>query len=60
VKSSSTTRVAGGAVIGILLVASVLVLATDLRVEHLGPVIFFSVTLATVAALLLVPVRKGS
>ena len=42
-----------------LLVAGVLVLATDLRVEHIGPVIVYGGTLAAVVALLVAPVRKA-
>ena len=57
--SSSTTRTAAGIVLGSVLIAGVLVSATDLRVEYLGPVMVYAVALATVVALLLAPAGKA-
>ena len=45
----------GGALVGILVGASVLVATTGLRVEHLGPVILYGVALVGVTALVLAP-----
>jgi len=59
VSSSSTTRTAAGIVLGSVLIAGVLVSATDLRVEYLGPVMVYGVALATVVALLLAPAGKA-
>jgi len=42
-----------------VLIAGVLVSATDLRVEYLGPVMVYAVALATVVALLLAPAGKA-
>lgn len=59
VRSSRPTRIAAGALLGLLLVTGMLVLTTDLRVEHLGPVIVYGVALTTVVALLLTPTGKA-
>jgi hypothetical protein len=48
----------GGAVVAILLVAVVLVAITDLRVEHLGPVLLYGLAAVGVVALLLAPAGK--
>lgn len=58
-RPSSTSRGAFGFVLGTLLIAGLLVVTTDLRVEHLGPVIIFAVALAGVVALLLAPPGKA-
>jgi hypothetical protein len=60
VKSSSATRIAAGTVLGMLLVAGVLVLTTDvLGVEHLGPVIVYGVALVGAVAMLFAPIGKA-
>jgi hypothetical protein len=60
VRSSSTTRIAAGIVLGLLVIAGVLVLTTDLlHVEHFGPVIVYGVALAGVVALLVAPTGKA-
>lgn len=59
VTSSSITRIAAGIVLGLLLITGVLVLTTDLHVEHFGPVIVYGVALATVLALVFAPTGKA-
>ena len=53
----STTSLAIGAFLAMLLVMAVLVPTTSLRVEDLGPVIVFGGSLVAVGVLLFAPVR---
>jgi hypothetical protein len=55
VTSSSMTRIAAGAFLGMLLVTGVLVLTSDLRVEDMGTVIVFCVAVLSVVLLLYGP-----
>lgn len=59
VSSSSITKLAAGAFLGLLLITGALVLTTDLRVEDSGPIIVLGVSLASVFLLLFAP-TKGS
>jgi len=55
---SSTTTIAVGAFLAIMLVMALLVAATGLRVEDFGPVIVYGVALVGVSVLLFAPTPK--
>jgi len=55
---SSTTTIAVGAFLAIMLVMALLVAATGLRVEDFGPAIVYGVALVGVGVLLFAPTPK--
>ena len=55
---SSTTTIAVGAFLAIMLVMALIVAATGLRVEDFGPVIVYGVALVGVSVLLFAPTPK--
>jgi hypothetical protein len=57
-RSSSTTRIAAAACLGMLLVGAALIPITSLRVEDLGPIIVFGVALMSVFLLLFAPIES--
>ena len=55
VRSSPIIKIAAGVFVGMLLVAAVLVVRTELRVEDAGPIIVFGVAALSVFLLLFTP-----
>jgi hypothetical protein len=58
VNPSSVIRIAAGAFVGMLLIASALVATTSLRAEDLGPVIVYGVAAVSVFLLWFAPIGR--